>query len=163
MLGSRSILFIFFLQTCLVVGCAKPYYKPTRLDYLFKENFEGFEASEIAEIKEKGKREKKGFPYKTFDEIWDTAICVLMQEGIVVRASKDTGVIVTITNPPLAILIERGDIITVFLVWNEGLNDPRALPIKLPPDVKENMAEFFFGKLANQLYADEKWKWLKRD
>jgi len=158
------ILAILFISS-IFVGCAPKRVK-TELDQFFEKNFEGFEIPEARWIKE---GESRSFFYKTFDEIWDATILVLMQQGIMVRSSKDTGRIVTITKYPIAIFIERGKDnkkdVTVYLNCMKHLyrrvDKPRVITVQVKSDDVKMIAKDFFDKLATQVYAREKWKWLK--
>jgi len=154
------ILAILFISS-VFFGCAPKIVK-TELDQLFEKNFEGFEIPEVRWIKGGGSR---SFPYVTFDEVWDATILVLMQQGIMVRSSKDTGRIVTITKPPIAIFVERGEVVAVYLNWMEHLykrvDKPEVVTVQFKLNAARKMAKDFFDKLATQVYAGEKWKWLK--
>ncbi|MBI4707976.1 MAG: hypothetical protein HY761_08640 [Candidatus Omnitrophica bacterium] len=144
----RRIILLFALGFVgvLFFGCA-PTVGKTELDQHFDNNFEGLIVPDVTEIKSVGK--SKSFPYTSFDNVWDSAIKVLMQEGIIVRASKNTGIIVTIAKPSFAIFVDRGEeIITVYLKHMENL------------DWSGGQSGVFFDKLATQLYCDEKWKYL---
>lgn len=156
---------ILFTLLCLFVffGCAPPIIK-TELDVLFEKNFEGFESPEVTYIK---KGVSRNFPYATYDQVWDATILVMIQQGIIVRSSKDDGIIVTVTTPPLAIFVERGEVVTVYLNWMTHLyrriDKPEVVTVAFELNEAQKIAETFFGKLATQLYAAEKWKWLKAE
>jgi len=153
------ILAIFFIMSVLF-GCAS---KKTELDQLFEKNFKGFEMPEVRWIKEGVSR---SFPYVTFDEVWDATILVLMQRGAIVRSSKNTGRIVAITRPPIVIFVERGEVVTVYLNCMKHLyrrvDKPEEVIVQFKPNAAKIIAEDFFDKLATQVYAKKKWKWLKR-
>lgn len=157
------ILFVFF-------GCA-PKVKvavKTELDQLFENNFEGLNVLEVTDIKAEGV--SRSFPYATYDQVWDSIITILMQQEIIVRMSKDKGTIVVVRSyPPLAIFVDRSEPISVYLgrMWNlyNVVGDPKAVSplaaIKnmVMAQIKEIQGRFF-DKLAAQVYADEKWKYL---
>jgi len=161
MLKNAKILFILFFVFPVFIGCGTKVIK-TELDQLFEKDFEGLTIPEINKIKEEGMN--KSFPYASFDKVWDSAITILIQEGIVVRVSKDTGTIITITNPPLAVCVDRGDVVNVYLDYMYNLykeaGNPKAVASEGTQDLKEKRAKSFFDKLATQLYAEEKWKYL---
>ena len=146
-MGRRILLFFALsLMAFIFFGCA-PQRVKTELDQYFDNNFEGLQVPDAAEIKSTG--ESKTFPHTSFDKVWDSSIIVLMQEGIIVRASKDTGIILTISKSSSAIFIDKGaEAITVYLKrifnldWNGG------------------QAGTFLDKLATQVYADQKWNYL---
>ena len=100
----------------------------------------GSEPVKIIETKEEITT-TKNFPYTTFDNMWDAAILVLMQEEIIMEASKDTGVIKINTKRPCVIKIMRGDVISIYV-----------------SDIK--MAKTIFYKIATQVYSEEKWGYL---
>lgn len=154
-------IFILFFLLFVFCGCAAPVIR-TELDHLYEKNFDGFGVPEIIDIKKGG--ENKGFPYTTFDEVWDSAIIVLMQRGIIVNSSKDSGIITVITTPPISIFVERGEVITIYLKWMDNLyrrsDKPGLATDKFDSYDKTKMANAFFDKLSTQVYAKEKWKYL---
>jgi len=162
MLLKMTVLFILFFVPSMFFGCA-PKVVTTELDQLFEKDFEGFEVPEISKIKEWGG--SKDYPYVTFDDVWESTIIVLMQQGTIVRSSKNTGVIVTITTPPLAVFVEGGEVIKVYLHWMENLykrlDKPEMVTVKFEAAAMEKRNKTFFDKLSTQLYSNEKWKWLK--
>lgn len=83
----------------------------------------------------------KNFPYTTFDKVWNAAILVLMQEDVIMEASKDTGVIKINTERPCIIKAIRGDVVSI-QIYN----------IKI--------AKTIFYKIATQVYSGEKWGYL---
>lgn len=161
---SLVIIIIFVLSVFL--GCApEKVIVKTKLDQFFENSFEGFEVPDVAKIKEDG--ESKNFPYATFDEVWDATILVLMQQGFIVRSSKDKGFIVIIDDLPRIVFLERGDIVTVYLSWMDGLERCPSSLLEEKNSIIANfyksniMTKIFFDKLSTQVYAKEKWKWLK--
>ena len=105
---------IFFL--CIYVqifiicfSCGAPITK-TKLDLLYEKNFEGFEVPNIDLIK---KGEVRDFPYVTFDQVWDSSILILMQQGIIVRSLKDKGIIAVAT-PPQNLIVRKDETLTSF-------------------------------------------------
>lgn len=152
MLKKLLILSMFFLYFIHIFGCGSKVVK-TKLDQLFEKNFEGLEVPEANEIKNDDVKE--GFPYTTFDKVWDSSIIVLMQRGIIVRASRESGTILTITSPPLAIFVEKGDVITVYLKRMYNLYEREHSMVE-----NIQIARTFFDKLATQVYAGQKWKYL---
>lgn len=159
---AKTILLVFILFSLLPVffGCAPKAVK-TELDQLFENDFEGLNVPAVTKIKEDGIN--KDFPYATFDEVWDSVITVLMQQRIIVRGSKETGTIVTVTGTPLVIFVEQAETVTVHVDCMCNLfkqaDDPKAVIPKATLDFKEKTAKFF-DKVSTQVYADEKWKYL---
>jgi len=159
--GLISFLFLCGLSACAV----KKEVVVSKLDELFANDFRDIKIPEIDKIKKVGM--KKSFPYVNFDKVWESAILVLMQQGIIVKASKEEGIITAITVPPLTVFIEENDnIVTVYLYWMEELcrriDKPQEILIKLTPEIKKQMTENFFGQLATQVYVSQKWKYLDR-
>lgn len=150
--------FIFF-------GCGpKTVNTKTEICRLFETDFGGFTVPEIDKIKQ---GEGKSFPYTEFDEVWDSAIIVLMQQGIVLRSSKDSGIIVAIGSLPLSIFVERGERVHVYINVMEDLykrlDDPEKIALEFSPDRLDKIYTNFFAKLATQVYAGKKWKYLGLD
>ncbi|OQX52255.1 MAG: hypothetical protein B5M53_09070 [Candidatus Cloacimonas sp. 4484_209] len=163
MLRKILMLVLPFFALFVFSGCAsKPEVIKTRLDQFFERDFKGFEVPEINKIKLAGKG--KSFPYATFDEVWHSAIIVLMQQGIVVRLSKESGVIITVTTPPLALFVERGGVVTVYLHIMDDLykrvDTPEKVARRFPIQRKEEILDGFFGMLSTQIYSGKKWKYL---
>lgn len=161
MLKKMTIPLVLFFLFHMFFGCSPKVFK-TELDELFENDFEGLNIPENAQIKKEGIN--KSFPYATFDKVWDSAIIVLMQQRIIVRASKDTGKIVTVSGTPIIILVERSEPVSIYFdcmyYLNKQINNPKAVMPMIEPDFKEKTGKAFFDKVATQVYADEKWKYL---
>ncbi len=89
---------------------------------------------------------------------------VELARKIVVRVSKDTGIIAVVSGTPFVVFVERGEPVNVYVdcMFNlyRQVNNPSVSVLKAAPDLKEKTAKAFFDKLATQVYADEKWKYL---
>lgn len=104
------------------------------LDDQFETQFEFLVLPGRSKIKEEGLMRE--FPYLSFDEAWDATLVVLAQKGIVVRVSKQTGVIVAVEElpwvddrsrlhqirSPLTLLVEAGDPVAVHAYWMDELD-----------------------------------------
>jgi hypothetical protein len=146
----------------LIVGCAGPRVR-TELDRLYATDFKAFEPPSVGTIKDEG--QSKDFPETSFDRVWESALVVLMQKKLVVRGSKESGVIVSMTSPPIAVLVEHGDPVAVHATWLVYLyRDPKrpGKGVHLPGSElgKQKMAERFFDELSTQVYAESKWPYL---
>ena len=107
----------------------------------------------------------KSYPYATFDEVWDSAIIVLMQQDIIVHSSKDSGVIATVMRPPVVVLLEEGkDTIVVYLYWMDyvykSLDEPQKMTVAFEEYELKKKSYDLFDKLSTQIYAGKKWKYL---
>lgn len=120
----------------------------TGVHQLFAKDCEGFAVPDAATIK--SANVSKNYPYVTFDQVWDAAVIVLMQESIIIHAerSQKSGILATFTGPPfvsttvnmpkmgltkwvnnvtyarppLVALLEWGtEDVTVYLYWMQGL------------------------------------------
>jgi len=144
-------IFLFFLLSFMAIlfwGCAsKKNMIKTGLERYFDKDFEGLQVPDAGEIRRLG--ESRSFPHTSFDMVWDSAIIVLMQEGIIARASKDTGIILTISKSSSAIFVDKeGEAITVYLKRMHNL------------DWNGGQGGTFLDELATQIYADQKWSYL---
>lgn len=183
MIKKILILNTFLFILIILFGCVpQPKFIKTEMDQLFEKDFVGLDIPEINKIKVEGKN--KDYPYTNFDEVWDSVIIILMQEGFIVHLSKDSGIIAVV--PPqqikvapkgfyyyttgqsplfeaIALLIEkREEVTTVYLKCMEDLNRKVNKPeekVGFTAD-EEKIAEIFFGKLATQIYSSQKWKYL---
>lgn len=166
-------------------GCApKTKFLKTEMDRLFEKGFVGLDIPEINRIKGEGKN--KDYPHTTLDEVWNSVIVVLMQEGFIARLSKDSGIIAVIPPrqnrierkgrivnyyttggpplfEPLVILVKKQDhSIRVYLKCIENLNrnvDNPHEKIGFTAD-EGKIAEIFFGTLTTQIYSSQKWQYL---
>lgn len=157
----RSLLAVLLSSFLAAFGCATTVVT-TELDQLYEKNFEGFHFPEASWVKE---GRNKNLPHASFDQVWDSLILVLMQEGTIVRSSKESGKIVAMTSFPIAFFVENGEEVAVYMNWMQHLfkrvDKPDKPIIQLNPSAKDAIANRIFGKLAMQLYSGEKWKWLK--
>jgi len=159
-----SFLILFILSGCETVPVK------SELDKLFEKNFEGLKIPDPATIKNDS--ESKSFPYATLDQAWDAGIIVLMQQGVIVRASKENGIIVIIIGPhTVKVLMEKElAAVKVYLNWMEesggeftsaaSFSDYIPGHVNYGQNAKKTTTENFFGKLATQIYSGEKWKYL---
>ncbi len=161
----RKILILLALSSIfssLFFSCASKVSR-TELDLLFDHDFTGLIVPGTADIKAKG--EQKNFPYTTINQVWDSAILVLMQEGILVRCLEDSNVIVTIETPPFAIFMEDSAGVNIYIYCMDDLYKRKDKPEKVEAvynsSSKQKLATTFFEKLATQLYSGEKWKYLQ--
>jgi len=162
----NSLFATTFERYPVITGCAGTVAEKTKLDKLFETDFAGFNLPDAAWIKQ-GKN--KEFPYTTFDRVWDSAMLVFMQQGIMVRASKEQGVIAAITQGPLAVYIEKGEVVNVYLNCMDDLYRNAEKSNKLNkqkstgcPDILNNSARYF-DKLSTQVYEKEKCKYLDKE
>lgn len=168
--GNITRIFSVLLLGTVLAGCATP--KPakvkTELDCLFENNFVGIEVPEPAKIKEGA--EKKEFPYVRFEEVWDAVLVVLIQQGIVVRTFKDSGVIIAVSDPPTVLYVDHREPVTVYLNWlgkfygkklyRLSTEDLLAGNIKRHSRPDDLMAKILLERFATQIYVREKWKYL---
>jgi hypothetical protein len=131
------------------------------LSLLFEKNFEGLEFPDVNKIKEHG--ELRSFPYTTFDDVWDAAIIVLMQQGIIIREKKDLGIIIITATPILTIYVEKGEVVKIYASVcgiNKKSDRPEEFLFTLNPSKAFNIEDELLHKLSTQVYAGEKWKYL---
>jgi len=118
----------------------------TEISVLTMSDFKGLKLPEIYEVKLEGKSEV--FPSSTFDDVWDSSIKVLIQQGIILQVSKNTGLIVTATNPPSVVFIERDEERVLNLIVMDGKNNnPSQLAEKVAMEIMKGSD---FTKLANR-------------
>jgi len=159
----RKTVVMLVLSPIVLAGCGPKVIKTKTAVYqLFEKDFQGFALPEIDEIKEGAGRGT--FRYTEFDQVWDSAIIVLMQQGVVLKASKEAGIIVGMGEWPLGILVERSDPVNVHirLITNlyKRLDDPKKTAFDFQPDNLAKIHRSFYDKLATQVYAGQKWKYL---
>lgn len=132
----------------------------TETERLFDKYIEGILSPVPTKIRELGG--KMEIPHTSFDVVWDSAIIVLMQQGIIFHSSKDTGIIVTTEKPLLVVRVEKGNIITAYaLRYSYGKNDEgKEVPVPQNKPAYEDLYKTFFHKLSTQVYAGEKWEYL---
>lgn len=135
----------------LCFGCSsKSTIIKSELDKLFEKNFEGLEIPDVDWIKE---GELRNYPYKTLDEVWSAAIIEIIQQGIIVHALKDKGIIVVVREPPFALFIEQKENVNVYLNWMWDLYGRRITN-------HSAISKAFFDELGLHLYCKDKWNYL---
>lgn len=114
------------------------------------------------------------FPTVARDEAWDAAVGVLMQQGIVVKASKEHGTILAVTGEPVlpwVVLVEGRDSATVRVNWAvdicpnrmkrfllERSWQPRTtVQFKRP---SQDAVESFYSAVETQATAGRRWKYI---
>ena len=160
----KSIL-LLVLVCFFVVGCGPEVIKTeTSIYELFEKDFNGFELPDIQTIKGAGKGR---FPNIDFEEAWDSVIIVLMQQGIILKTSKESGVIVGMGRWPLGVYIERGEPLYVHIrvITNlyRRLDEPEQTAFDFQAMNLEDIHKQFYDKLSTQIYSRQKWKYLYSD
>ncbi|MGE0821753.1 MAG: hypothetical protein AB7G75_11035 [Candidatus Binatia bacterium] len=186
-------LFSFCLGCVAIVavnGCAATIKRPqapvakTQLEVLFEQNFAGFQPPSPQRADEGGVSHE--FVHTTFAEVWDGALVLLMQRGIIVHASKATGVIVAVntnqtttreegafvlpswqdTTLPLVLHIQEKEPteVRVSINWLEELGRTSDAPprhvVRITQGSKQLQAKSFFDLLATQIFARHKASYL---
>ena len=148
----------------------------TRLSALFDDDFVGLQLPGGDVIK--AGAVSHVFPEITIGEVWNSSLFVLAQRGVIARASRADGVIICVVDFPKGarflhdgypnvLLVEQApesrDVI-VYANWLGELfqqNDKSGTQLlSIQRDVKQKLSEGFFEKLATEVYAKHKWKYL---
>ena len=91
-------------------------------------------------------------------------IVVLVQHGVILCSSKERGIIVGMEEIPLAIHVEQGEPIHVFINTAKNLyrrvDSPDELVYEPDAEILQKFYEDFLDKLTTQLYSGEKWQYL---
>ena len=150
----------------VVGGCAAPPAKLRfQLDELYQNNFKTLQTPSAEDIKASAVR--KELPYATFGAAWDSAIVVLAQHGAIVRSQPSEGIIVVATTPPVAALVERGEIVVVYLKDLQELYKriDTASQVASPqaPTMDRKTADGVLDEIAIQVYSRGKWKYLLQE
>jgi|SRR3990172_994764 len=158
----KQISVVMVITPFVFFGCGpKTVTTTTKMYQLFNTDFRGFAVPEISEIKQ---GQGKSFSYAEFDEVWDSAIIVLIQQGILVRSSKNSGTIAAIGTVPLSVVIQRGRLVNVYVKVMDDLyktlDNPDKAVWEFDPNQLEAIYTDFFSKLATQVYAGKKWRYL---
>lgn len=159
----RTMVALVVLLGLVLSGCG-PQTRRARTDmrmsHLLAGNFKDFRAPDVSTIKT---GETKVFSNATYDGVWDAVAVVLMQDGVVIHSSKDTGVVVGLARPPLAVHVGKtSGNVPVYLYWMTDLytsvDDPEIQLVDFP-DLSEKAGKFL-DRVSAQLYAARKWKYL---
>jgi hypothetical protein len=160
-----------FLAVLTISGCARVPIK-THLDLLFERSFKDVRVPEIDQIKNLAKANTFGltssFPHTTYDEVWNAALIVSMQQGVVVRASKSSGTMVIVPvrmlTPPFVLFLEGNGRVDLYLCWMDSLytrvDKPDQLAFVFPDTIKNKMGTDYLDKLSTQVYSGKKWQYL---
>lgn len=133
-------LIILMLAIVCMAGCAQPI-KQVAVD----QTLEGFSVPSSAHIKQSGLN--RTFTRTSYDEVWDSLIIVMMQEDRIFYASKKTGNLST-------------SAVSLFVEPLEGRNHAVAVHVSIYTGNAEAYSKEIFGKLATQIYAGKKYKYL---
>jgi hypothetical protein len=160
----------------------------TKLDEKFRDDFKGYQL-EAGTIKHTGVN--RTFPQVSYDEAWDATLVVLMQSGIIVKADKNSGVVLCITTPPTAFYVEKDEKPKVYVKVVEDLFEydsyqkmksvinpvvaitgkaelsdvtdkvqERGNAYQVSAEERDKVTHNLLDKVATQLYASKKWKYL---
>ncbi len=130
-------------------------------EQLFESGFDGLAVPETGEIHVRGTH--RSFPHTTSGTVWDAAMVVLMQQGLIVRSSKPSGVFIIVTTPPLAVAIEPSEPVLVSVKSLEHLyggDTATTVPPAGAGGTPRPNVEAFFDLLTTQVYVGEKWRYL---
>lgn len=167
-----------------LVACATPPVRDlpidptTELDRLFSMHFEGFEPPDPEQVRSHAIA--RLYPGRSFDDAWTATLLVLMQDGILVRASRASGVIVCANEPPrLPVRSETGpswflvtgvpEIILIDAVdagvwvhanwlhdWYRLVERPQLQSIDIRDKTKETLASQFHDLLQVEISAKDR-------
>jgi hypothetical protein len=136
---------------------------PSRLDRLFEQQFADVAMPEAGRIREEGIGRR--YPHATFETVWNATVAVLMQQGLVVRTDQAAGVILAVSTPPCAVLIDRQEPVRVTVwsmeQWYERPSAVATVPVRLPMERRERTALALFEPLATEVYAGKRWRFLE--
>jgi hypothetical protein len=156
----------------------------TELDKLFDNDFKGYQAVEPDRIKQS--KLNREYSYTTIEDVWSSAISLIMQRGVIINADKQSGIIVCFAGPPTvigkeeytktrnyiktgfpsAILIEEHghNNVIVYADWLEELysrlDKPEVKALGIKRQTKKYLATIFFDMLSVQIFSKNKWKYL---
>lgn len=166
MRGNLTVLCLSFFCLIWISSCGpKTVRTKTEMYQLFERDFKGFHPPDVAERKPNWG--SKTFPYVKFDEVWNASLILLMQEGVVIRSSKESGVIVGVHYVPFIMFVERAEPVNVYIDVIEDLyrrlDDPEKSAVVFKPSTLHKAFKNILDKLATQVYAGNKWKYLYED
>lgn len=142
------------LAGLLTSACA-PTVSRVERNELFERDFRDLHLPDPADVKEA--EAWKEMPHVTFDQAWEAVIIVAMQEGLIVRANKRTGLVVAIATAPFVLLVEDREPVRLHFDWLRQYFRYGGQARRIGAD---EIAENIFGRVATQLYARERWKHL---
>jgi len=156
------ILFSWLIYGCYSSKSIESVSVTSKIYHLYQKDFKDFPIPNTYELKN---GVKKKIPYANFDEVWDAAILVLMQNGIILQTSKELGIIVIIGDWPLAVFVEKSEPITVYMNILEDLytaiDYSKNIKLRYKPPYYKQILKEILDKIAVQVYVTHKWKYLK--
>jgi hypothetical protein len=171
MTAKKTILFSYLLGFLLICACAtgQQTVKPD-LDKFFEKKLQSIAIPPPEQLKQAAL--SNNYPHITYDEVWDSAIKILMQNGIIIKTSKKTGMIVAISDmvtmgPEERARQEQFGMFkpitplsnTIYLLVEDYPNN-KAVTVFLKSD--KPISKTFFDRLSTQVYAGKKWNYLSK-
>lgn len=151
------IKYILFYCCLAIISCATPKAESKAdLDKFIERKIQNTEIPNVEKLKEVALSEK--YSYISYDQLWDSIIKIMIQNGLIVNSSKNKGLIIAFSDMQPAepgqirpkkylagtvyIYVERGDPIIVFLKADKPIS------------------KTFFDQLTTQVYSEKKWNYL---
>ena len=180
---SRTEVLTLVAVAVLAGGCGSAETAPepppeVLLDRAFADGFRDFRAPEPARVLESSVRRE--FPGASLDAVWGANLRLLMQAGVVVRAARDQGLIVSLSGPPrdaveMDRLLDRGlpsvvlvsaspAAVTVDVNWLDEVysrtDQPDTKTFAISLARKQTLADRYFGMLEEELGPEARWPYL---
>ena len=156
------------LCAMLAAGCAPTRFKipqPQIIGNQFANGFKDYDKVNADTIRSLSQTYKQ-FPYATIDQVWDAALRLALQEGVILTTDKTAGLIVFATSYRVSYILltypapDTTDIVEVRMAAQQETMDyqkpemPGEIKLGAYPDPT------FFDRLATQIYSGVKWKYL---
>ncbi len=183
MKGRKPIILFYLILILSALGCST--YSPMTTH--FRNNFDDFKMPEKDNIKKTAI--KRTYPASAYDSIWDSALTIISQQSIIIKASKGSGIIGYVDVD--SILIERWEgyvkrkrflylefPFTVLIEKDTGVTTVYVYPITEVFESNKNFSEKgwwstvktgfnqkgeeFLERLSVQLTAQNRWQWLSK-
>ena len=156
------ILLFWLIYGCYLPKSIESVFVTSKIYHLYQEDFKDFPIPNTYKLKN---GVKKKIPYASFDEVWDAAVLVLMQKGIILQTSKKLGVIVIMGDWPLAIFVEKTEPIIIYMDILEDLykaiDYSESIKLRYKPPYYKQILKEILNRIAVQVYVTHKWKYLK--
>lgn len=148
---------VLFLLGILLFGC-KSVPKKSTLEDLYGKRFEGlstqlpyFSSNEktIEKIKADNKH-IRSFGDVTYEKLWDVSMLVMKQKSVIVRSSREDGIIVAL---PYEIYIEKSDSVKIYPYFEEDVYKLADNSAKSIIKIEEQGKNLYLTQLLDEITA----------
>ena len=161
-LSTFLLVSLFFYSGCATVSTPR-----IMLLKHAESSFKDYQFPSVEEIKNNSIASRQ-FSYTNYEDVWKALIKTLMQEGTLIRLSRDKGIILVVIRYvyPFVFLVEElnPQTVKVYCALERNLlkkiSNPRQEGITLSGKDQKEITKQLFYSISNQIYSFQKWGYL---